>query len=193
LIALVLGAWSTALYAVEIVSVDVQVSSGRYHLRGESVIDAPPNFIRGILMDYDNFHRLTNGISETRFIEQPNNEPPLGYTRVDSCILFFCRHAVKTERIVVNTPDEIITEAIPEKSDFRYNHTRWIFKPHTDGTLVIYEAEMEPDFWLPPIIGPWAIKRKLEQSAEDIGIQIEYLAESGKPITSLNNNGTPVN
>jgi len=81
---------------------------------------------------------------------------------------------------------EIITIAIPEESDFIYNRTRWTLQSVDGGTRVTYEAEIEPDFWMPPLIGPWAIKRKLEVSAAEIGARIEYLAITGKPITALN-------
>ena len=46
----------------------------------------------------------------------------------------------------------------------------------------MYDAEIDPDFWVPPVIGPWAFKKKLRNSAEVIGWRIEYLLESGKSL-----------
>ena len=182
---LALACPTTAL-ALEVITVEVEKRDGRYFLRGESIIEAPRDFIRQIISDYENFHRLTSGVAETRFLPDPEGETPLGYTRIDACVLFFCRQAVKVERILVNNDSEVLTLVIPEQSDFEFNRTHWQFFDDPKGTLVIYEAEIEPDFWLPAVIGRWAIKRKLEASAEEIGARIEYLSDTGRPITDLN-------
>jgi len=166
--------------ALDIREVRVDVREGRYFLHGESLIEAPARFIFQILMDYDNFHRITSGITETRFLPADENGRRLGYTRVDSCILFFCR------KILAATADRILTEAIPERSDFAYNRTQWLLEPVENGTLVTYDAEVEPDFWFPRLIGEWAIRRKLENSAREMGLRIEYLSATGQPLSALN-------
>jgi hypothetical protein len=37
--------------------------------------------------------------------------------------------------------------------------------------------EMEPNFWLPPFVGPWFLKRTLLRGAPAAIDQIEYLAQ----------------
>ena len=85
----------------------------------------------------------------------------------------------KVETIHATAFREISTEAIPEQSDFIFNKSRWLLEGGDDGTHVTYEAEIEPDFWMPPLITKWAIQYKLRRSAELIGIRIEYLQENG--------------
>ena len=165
--------------SVEVLSVHVESEGKRYRMLGESVIQAPPEFIFNTLMDYDNFHRLASGIAETRFLESDNPDELLGYTRIDSCLLFFCKSVEKVETIHATEFREIATEAIPEQSDFIFNRSRWLLESRDEGTLVTYEAEMEPDFWMPPLITKWAIRHKLRKSAELIGMRIEYLLEKG--------------
>lgn len=163
---------------VEILSVEVDKSGKRYHMLGESIIQAPPEFIYTTLMDYDNFHRLAGGIAETRYLQSDDPDELLGYTRIDSCVLFFCKSVEKVERIEATEFSEISTEAIPEQSDFVFNESRWLMEESESGTLVTYEAEIEPDFWMPPLITKWAIHYKLRKSAELIGLRIEYLLEN---------------
>ncbi|MDH3511961.1 MAG: SRPBCC family protein [Gammaproteobacteria bacterium] len=164
---------------VEVLSVRVESEGKRYHMLGESIIQATPEFIFNTLMDYDNFHRLASGIAETRFLEPENPGQLLGYTRIDSCVLFFCKSVEKVETIHARAFREISTEAIPEKSDFVFNKSRWSLEDSDDGTHVTYEAEIEPDFWMPPLITKWAIRYKLRKSAELIGLRIEYLEQNG--------------
>jgi hypothetical protein len=171
--------------ATEILSVEVTVNGDIYHLHGESIIEAPPEFIFSVLMDYDNFHRIASGIAETRFLESGDDDRLLGYTRIDSCVLFFCRDFEKVERIESSAPETILTETLPEQSDFKINNTRWTLKPTEGGTLVIYESDMDPAFWVPPLIGPWVLKNKLAESAETIGIRIEYLLATGQSLSDF--------
>ena len=176
---------STELEAVEILAVEVKSKGGIYTLYGESLIEAPANVIFGILLDYDNFHRLASGIAETSFLPVRDYGVLIGYTRINTCVWFYCRKVEKVDRIQAIAPEEIRTDAIPAESDFRMNRAKWSLENVAGGTRVIYKAEIEPDFWMPPLIGTWAIKRKLRRSAEEIGDRIEYLAATGRNISTL--------
>jgi len=163
---------------VEVTKVTVEKQGKRYQLLGVSIIQAPPEFIFNTLMDYDNFHRLASGIAETRFLEPEGPDVLLAYTRIDSCVLFYCKSVEKVETVHATAFREIATEAIPERSDFVFNKSRWLLEDGDNGTRVTYQAEIEPDFWMPPLISKWAIKRKLKRSAELIGLRIEYMKEN---------------
>jgi len=176
---------SPAAFAVEILDAQVEKKGDRYYVFGSSLVQATPEFIYATLMDFDNFHKLAGGIKETRFVESDRPGEILGYTRIESCVLFFCRRADKLERIEAVPYSEIRVEAIPAESDFIVNNSRWVLTRQGDATLLNYEAEFEPDFWLPPLISSWAIKRKLVDSAKSIGMNIEYLAQHGLTLAQI--------
>jgi hypothetical protein len=184
-IAIAISSLSAPAIATEVLTVEVEIDGDVYRLHGESIIHAPAEFIFDILIDYDNFHRIASGIAESRYLEPAEDGVLIGYTRIDSCVWFYCRKFEKVERIWTTAPSEIVTEIIPEQSDFNINNTRWTLKDTENGTLLIYDAEMDPDFWVPPVIGPWAFKKKLRHSAESIGWRIEYLYESGKSLSEF--------
>jgi hypothetical protein len=46
---------------------------------------------------------------------------------------------------------------------------------------MIYEFEMEPSFWVPPLIGPYFMKRVLEKGAVRAVNRIEALARGEEP------------
>jgi hypothetical protein len=173
--------------ATEVLTVTVKIDDGTYYLHGESIIEAPPEFVFSIMIDYENFHRISNGIAETRFLEPDEDGVLVGYSRIDSCILFFCRKFEKVERVYPKAPTEITTRGIPEKSDFKVYDTHWTFTTVEGGTLAIYDAEMDPDFWIPPVIGPWTMKKKLVSSAQEMGERIEYMFQTGKPLSYYGN------
>ncbi len=185
-VAIVLSGGANASRAVELQSLEVTTNDGTFEIRADSLLNASPEFIYSILLDYDNFHRLAGGISETRFLPPDEQGILMGYTRIDSCVWFFCRKIERVERIFTIPGQEISTAAIPEQSDFKIYQTRWIIEPAGPGaTRLHFEATMKPDFWIPPLIGPWAIRRKLERTAERVGTRIEYLYANSLAITDL--------
>lgn len=168
--------------AAEIRSVEMTKKDGQYQVRAETYLDAPPEFVFSILLDYDEFHRLTRGITDTRWLQETLEDYPLAYTRIESCVAFFCRALEKVEMVKVTGAGEYHTETIADRSDFRFNRTHWRLQAEGAGTKIFYELEMQPDFWVPPLIGPWAIRRKAESSALKIAERMEYLAANDIPL-----------
>lgn len=171
--------------AVEIDRLDVRREAPGYRLEAESTLAAPPEFVFGVLLDCDNFHRLAAGITATRRLPDDGSGVPRCYTRIDACVWFFCRRIERVER-VWSVPDrEVITSAVPAASDFSSYVTRWELEPAGRGTRVRYLAVMAPDFWIPPVLGPWAVRRKLEATAREMGERIEYLYARGLGLADL--------
>ena len=174
-----------AAHSIEIIGVDVERTKGRFVMNGESVIEAPPEFVHSILSDFEDFHHIAGGIEETRYVEDGETGEQLGYTRINSCVLFFCKTIEKIETIRSEPGELFLTTAIPERSDFDFFLTRWTLRPDGEHTNVRYHAIMEPEFWVPPGLGTWAISRALRVSAIEMGSRIEYLYTTGRPLSSL--------
>ena len=66
--------------------------------------------------------------------------------------------------------------ANPQVSDFELFEEHWEFAEESDGTRVLYKLVMEPDFWVPPAIGPYLIKRKLKNDGGEALNRIEDIA-----------------
>jgi hypothetical protein len=66
----------------------------------------------------------------------------------------------------------------PETSDFHLSNESWRFEKRNGGTVVIYDLEMTPKFWIPPGIGPYLIKRKLRKSGGNAIDRIELIAQA---------------
>lgn len=161
---------------LELLQFDVDVRDGRYHVYGQSRIEAGSELVYSVLMDYDNFHKLASGIAETYYLPPDDAGRLEAYTRFETCILFFCRSVEKVERIVATPGARIDVEAIPEHSDFVIFESSWIIEQETGTTKLTFQAQFEADFWVPPLIGPWAVKRKLANTAELIGTRVEFLS-----------------
>ena len=175
----------SAIHALEIHQLDVRQQDNRYRLLAESSISAPPEYIHAILLDFDNFHRLTGGIVETRYVNDADSDSRLGYTRIESCVWFFCKDFERVERIDSVPPKLFRTEAIAERSDFEVYWSEWRLVDEADGTRIFFSAQLQPDFWIPAVIGSWAVRRKLEDTALQMGEAIEYLYENGLTLADI--------
>lgn len=164
-------------WAATIRTVQIERQDGRYVLESETFLQAPPNAVFRVLTDYDQFARISSVFEESRFAGSDADGTPLVYTRVEGCVWFFCKTMERVERLEFEAPDFIATTALPARSDFRYSRSEWLLSPDGDGTRVLYRLEMEPDFWIPPVLGPMIIKRKLVQGGEDAVTRIELLAQ----------------
>jgi len=171
--------------ALEINHVAVHKRGDVFRLEAETLVDAPPDFVYDVLTDFDHFHNLAAGMVATRYLEPDDQGGRLGYTEVASCVFVFCKRFEKVERIWATPKKSLVTVALPERSDFRVYATRWRVIEADGKTRLAFEASMQPDFWIPPLIGTWAVERKLRLTALEMGQVVEYLYANGIPMSAL--------
>jgi hypothetical protein len=158
-------------------TVVVTHDAGRYALTAHAYMEAPREAIFVVLTDYDRIGRLSSAYKEYGYLDPAADGMPVVFTRMEGCVLFFCRSLRRVERMEVDAPGFIRTVGLPEQSDFRYTLSEWWLTPEAGGTKVVYYLEMEPDFWVPPIIGPWILQRKLQRGGAAAVDRIERLAQ----------------
>jgi hypothetical protein len=159
-------------------SVDVSRKQERYRVVADTLLDASPEAVYNVLLDFDDdrYQRISEIYKESSYLPPDSDGTPLVYTRVEGCLLGYCRSMSRVERLEVVTPQFIRSRTVPERSDFKYALSEWTFAPEGGGTRVTYLMEMEPSFWLPPFVGPWFLKRTLMRGAPAAIDQIELLA-----------------
>jgi len=177
-VALLLGALTPAAFSATMNSLDVTKRHGRYALVADTFLEAPADAIFAVLVDYDRFDRISRVYKEHGYLEPAEDGTPIVYTRMEGCVMFFCKSMRRVERLETEEPTLIRTIALPEQSDFNYAVSEWDLAPVPGGTMVTYRLEMEPDFWVPPVIGPWFLKRTLIQGGTRAINRIERLARA---------------
>jgi hypothetical protein len=177
---------TAALSAANIESLDVSRHRGRYMLVADARLDATPESIYLVLTDYaDNrFGRISRVYKESRFLEPDVDGTPMIYTRMEGCVVWYCMTLSRTERLETNPPLWIKTVTLPEHSNYKYTTSEWHLERDGDGTKMIYRLEMEPDFFVPPLIGPWYLQRTLSRGGVRAVMRIERLAREldGRPV-----------
>jgi len=160
-------------------SVEVTHRQGRNNLIADTNLAAAPAAISQGLLDFDNdrYSQISEIYKESTYLAPDSDGTPLVYTRVEGCLMVFCRSMRRVERLEIVTPTLIRSTVLPERSDFKYASSEWTLEPEAGGTRVTYRMEMEPDFWLPPFVGPWFLRRTLLNGGVSAVERIEELAQ----------------
>jgi hypothetical protein len=162
--------------AAELTDIEVAHEDGRYSLKSTTIFDASQSQLYGVLTDYDQFKKFA-----TAFVETENRGPdeqgrPQFYTRMEGCVLLFCKSYLRVGYLELKPEYDIVAIVDPEQSNFKYSRERWQLIPEGEQTKLIYEFEMEPAFWVPPLVGPYVIKKSMRSGGEKAVNRIEALA-----------------
>ena len=163
-------------WAATMRSLDVDKHDSRYSLVADTFLAASADSIYAVLIDYDRMNRISSVYKEFGYLEPDADGTPIVFTRMEGCALFYCKSMRRVERLEMEPPHYIRTVTLPEQSDFKYAISEWWLEPEGDGTRVTYKLEMEPDFWVPPVLGPWLLKHMLLKGGSRAIERIERLA-----------------
>ena len=162
--------------AAELREITVEREEDRYVLRSETYFEAERESLFRVLTNFDLFEKFTSAIVESNNVEPDEQGRPQFYARMEGCVLLFCKSFIRNGHVETKPITEIIAISDPENSDFHFSHERWELTDDGEGTVMIYEFEMEPAFWVPPVIGPYYIKRALHSGSANAINRIERLA-----------------
>jgi hypothetical protein len=164
---------SAPLPAAEIARTDVTHQDRRYQVSFEVLLDAPVERVWPPLSDYRQLARLSDRVIESRVVRR---EPLRVYLVLRPCILIFCRSIRRTVDVQVVAHGHILSLADARHGDFRYSLERWQIEPAGPRTRLRYTGEVEPRFFVPPVIGPWLIKKVVRDELTTTARKLEALA-----------------
>lgn len=163
--------------AAELRNIEVEHDKGRYSVNSEVWFDASVPQVFEVFRQWDLSTQFSSAIVESYDIAADQDGRPGYYVRNHGCVLFFCKSFVRQGHVELQLNEELRAIADPSVSDFRMSNERWTFVAEGGGTVVIYNLLMEPDFWVPPAIGPYLIKRKFRNNGGDAIDRIEAIAQ----------------
>lgn len=172
---------ATTSQAVEIHSVDVQHDQARYRISMRVTLDAPAAATYAVFADLPRLREVNPAVREVRVLEALPNDARRVFTEVRACVSLYCRHLKQVQDMRFEprgNGGRVRAQVLPERSDFRYGDANWDFRDCEGRTCLDFDAELEPAFWVPPLIGPWLIKRKLHEEAVETSKGLERLARA---------------
>jgi hypothetical protein len=162
-------------------SVTVDRVDGTYMMRSEVWFDVSIDKIYGLFLDWDQSTKFSSVVVESRNVEPDESGRPRYYSRNRACIWFFCKSFERHGFVTFEPLNYIEATVDPDKSDFYISDERWEFREEEGGTVVVYDLAMKPKFFIPPVIGPALMKRKLKSGGTAAIDRIEAIAQEWTP------------
>ncbi len=165
--------------AAEVITSFVDEDDDHYIIRVDMRVNAELADVYKHLMDLKNIHKLNDTIisSIVRYSKGKIHEVEVS---TSGCVLFFCSNQVQYQKVNELGNGYIMIHLDPKKSDFTSGQILWQVIAEKNKTRVVFSADFEPDFWVPPLIGPWILTDIfLKESLQTI-TQLEKLAQASK-------------
>jgi len=177
-----LSPFAMPAHASRVRTVQVTRDGGRFLINMHLGIDAPPPAVFRALQDYDDLARNNPDLRSARVERTRVPGRVRLFTTIHTCVLIFCK-TMHQEQIMTATASAdggaLDAELVPGGGDFKSGHGLWIVKPCPTAramSCVDIQIELVPAFWVPPVIGPWVIRAKMNEEARRTAAGLEKTA-----------------
>jgi hypothetical protein len=176
-----MAAWLVPAQAASIEHLDITRSGARYQMQLSATLDAPAQNSFAVFEDFSNLPKINDAIEAVELLTTSDPAARRVRTKVRVCVWLFCVRLNQVQDVRKSHRGEVaILDAVvlPALSNLRFGEAHWQMQPCGEQTCLTFRAELEPDFWVPPGIGPWAIKRTMRREAVTTANGIERLAHT---------------
>lgn len=162
-------------HAGEVLSSHVDYDDGHYLLDMKMRIDAPLPRVRETLTDYANITAINSSVVESSVLISAH---PNYRVRVvtEGCVWFFCKRMTQYQQVNELDSGYIVIVLDTSSGDFTYGRLLWHIQADEEQTRVSFSGDLVPDFWVPPLIGPWLLSGVLEEETRKTVEGLERLA-----------------
>ena len=157
----------------------IQHSAGVYTVAFDMRLDADAASVRTLMTDYDHLDRLSDIVIDSRVLDVLADGSKRIQLDVRACVWIFCRTVRRVEDVTTLENGDLSASALPERSDFSHAVERWRIDPTPGGTRLRYNAQLAPNFFVPPLLGPYLIKQAIRRELISAAQHLEALAPVG--------------
>ena len=164
--------------AGELEGLSVTVENGDYGIRIAMVMDAPADYVYRVITDYKHAYRINPCITESEILPSPDDDTVRVHNHSVHCIWLFCFDIDWIGDIVELQEGYLKVDTIPEYSSFDSGMAVWHIRPHGERTWILHHSHFKPNFFIPPVIGEYAIKQHMRDETLDTFRRIECHAKT---------------
>ena len=174
-----------AAFAYEVQEVKVTRDGEHYRLNMQVLLNTEAEAAFETMKDVNNLPLINPSVIKVLPLHTATSGEDV-YTQVHLCVAFVCRTLAQVQNMTHSRSEAgYLLQAIvdPERSNLKSGAARWHFSDcGTAQTCLAFEAELVPDFWVPPLLGPWLIQRSMKREALVSSSGLERLTlEAGPP------------
>jgi len=175
--------FAVSAQAAQVSGVQVARNGGRFLIDMHIAVHAPAPAVFRALQDYGAMARYNSDLRAVRVERTPAPDRVRLFTTIHACVLIFCK-TMREEQLMTATAiadgGTLHAELLPY-GDFKSGRGVWMVKPCPTArsvTCLDVRIELVPAFWVPPVLGPWAIGRTMDEEARRTGDGLEKTARA---------------
>jgi len=170
----------------DIKTIEVNKENNLYHMHINATVHADLDNVIRIITDYENLPLINPYLKESKLLDNPEDERTTVNMLTEICVLFLCYNIRHIQTFHFIEDGILFSRIIPEKSNFQAGWMRWEIKEMDSNkiypvTRIILDIEMVPDFFVPPVIGPYQIKKIMLEMTRDTILNLEKKAKTNPP------------
>ena len=172
-----LSLFSSISPADEIKELSVTKAEGVYSLRVVSVIDAPADYVYEVITDYKHAYRINPTITEVDILPSDRDDVVRVLNLSEHWVGPFYFKIDWVGDIVEPRDGYLEIKTLPEFSSFESGSAIWELRPQGERTWVLHESSLKPDFFIPPVIGDFIMKKQMKKEILTTFKRIECYAK----------------
>jgi ribosome-associated toxin RatA of RatAB toxin-antitoxin module len=169
-----------AVRAEDSLETTVKRAGSLLKVRANFSVDAPAATCYAVLADFDRLEEFVPGLRSSDVISGPG-EPIRLHQVGDASAGFF--HVTLDVTLAVR-------ERPPERIDFdriagnlKQMRGTWTVAGDDRHCGIVYSVDIEPEFWVPPLIGPLLMRNQVEAQLEGVLAELRRRAGTGSAAT----------
>jgi len=173
---LLLAVYANRAYCAEIEISQVTHNDGTYLVKFVALLEASPEQVFKAASDFKNYNLLSPSVTKSEIVEYRPSDQLRVKLSMRSCVVMFCKTLYKVSEVNLTPISMISFIVIPSLSSFEEMSEELVLvRVPERKTRLHYIATVDPDFFIPPVIGPWLaekfIKRELTISTQRIELE----------------------
>ena len=149
----------------------------RYHFTAR--VRAPVDEVRRTILEPARIAGTNDGIRHSRLVSRAADGSFVRDILMQQCVIGICFDIRFIEKVREDQAGAIDVTQLPNTGSFRRGDARWTVQALAEGiTQVSMQANQEPSFWVPPIIGPYLMRRTFEREVRETVQKIELVANA---------------
>ncbi len=159
--------------------ITVSAHGDRFHMSLDMRLRAPIRRVWQVITDYADIKRLNPAVKRSTVMRRDGLT--LLHMHITSCVLFICFPVTQTEAMTTRGHHWVRGVIIPRLSSFRSGYSQWRLRTVVGGTEAHFDATLAPSFFIPPLIGPWMIRRKLRNEMDKTAAHLRAWVDAKTP------------
>ncbi|MFN2348461.1 MAG: cyclase/dehydrase [Thioalkalivibrio sp.] len=165
--------------AVDTTQVQVRYDGVRMDIHLDVLLAAPESGVARVIHDYERLGLVFPLVVDSGLLVDFGDGVHRVRADMEGCVLIFCRrlrHVLDVRR----APGSVAwssAQSVADESDVRAGHLSWRTEALAENrTRLVLSGWVEPDVWVPPLIGPMTIRRAVERHFRDAMPRLERAA-----------------